>query len=351
MKHIIFCGGGSGGHVVPGQTLMRAIRASHPEASVYAIGSENGIEAKVFRGEKVPFKGIATGKLRRYFSLENFTDLFRITLGVFQSYFFLLKFKRKESIIFSTGGFVSVPVVVAAWLQGKKIFIHEQTSRVGLANKICSIFADKVMITFEGSVEHFPKEKTHLIGYPLRKEILTPPDLTKVGDLDLTKNQKPVLFLTGGGNGSLLLNNLLLEIKENLEKDFFIIHQCGKKFLDELKVLESDSYKVFDFIGEEMVSLLAHADVVISRSGAGTVVELMSLGKPSIFIPLKIAQKNEQYWNAIEAQEKVGSIVLKEDEATGETLIQAIKEIQKKSPVNPVLKNPTEDIVREMFNA
>lgn len=351
MKDIIFCGGGSGGHVVPGQTLMRAIKEAHPEASLYAIGSENGIEAKVFRGEGVQFKSILTGKLRRYFSWENFTDLFRILFGVFQSYLFLWKFSRKDSLIFSTGGFVSVPVVVAGWFQRKKVFIHEQTSRVGLANKICSLFADKVMITFEASMEYFPKEKTFLLGYPLRREILSPPALSKVGDVDLTKVDKPILFLTGGGNGSLLLNNLLIKIKDDLERDFFIIHQCGKKFLEELRSKETESYKVFDYIGDEMVSLLAHSQVVISRSGAGTVVELMSLGKPSIFIPLKIAQKNEQYWNAIEAQNKVGSIVIKEDEVSPDSLLKAIYEIQKVNPSKSVLNNPTDDIVREIFNA
>lgn len=349
MKSVIFCGGGSGGHVVPALTLMRAIKERDSEINLYAVGSDKGIESKVFRGEGVPFTNISTGKLRRYFSWENFTDLFRIFWGTLQSFFFLLKFRKKDSLVFSTGGFVSVPVVVAAWLQGKEIFIHEQTSRVGLANKICSYFADKVLITFEDSKDYFPKTKTDHLGYPLRKEILSPPLLSKVGDIDLSSIKKPILFLTGGGNGSLLLNNLLLEIKDDLEKEFFIVHQCGKAFLEGLKNKETDNYKVFDFIGDEMVSLLAYADVVISRSGAGTVVELISLGKPSIFIPLKIAQKNEQYWNAIEAQEKVGSIVLKEDEATGETLKVAIASIKKAQRHEVVKSNPTDKIVESVF--
>lgn len=349
MKSVIFCGGGSGGHVVPALTLMRAIKDKAPEVNLYAVGSDKGIESKVFRGEGIPFKNISTGKLRRYLSFENFTDLFKILWGTWQSFLFLLKFRKKDSLVFSTGGFVSVPVVVAAWLQGKKIFIHEQTSRVGLANKICSYFADKVLITFEASKDYFPKTKTEHLGYPLRREILSPPSLLRVGTLDLSSNMKPILFLTGGGNGSLLLNNLLLDIKDDLESEFFIIHQCGKAFLSDLKAKETDSYKVFDFIGDEMVSLLAHADVVISRSGAGTVVELISLGKPSIFIPLKIAQKNEQYWNAVEAQEKIGSIVIKEDEATGESLKVAIKAIQKSQKQEAVKRNPTDQIVESVF--
>lgn len=349
LKNIIFCGGGSGGHVIPAVTIIRAIKEKDPECTIFALGSEYGIEAELFLAEKVNFKNISTGKLRRYLSFQNIIDIFKVMLGIFQSFIFLFKFKGKDSLVFSTGGFVSVPVVVAAFFQGKRIYIHEQTSRVGLANKICSIFADKILITFESSKDLFPKDKTKLLGYPLRKEILSTPPLLKVGDINLEKVKKPILFITGGGNGSLLLNEALLNIKDKLEEDFFIIHQSGKKFVEKLRSLESESYKVFDFIGEEMVSLLAYSDVVISRAGAGTVVELMALGRPSIFIPLKIAQKNEQFWNAKEAEKRLGSIVIEEDQLSSDILIKSIREIQNCSKGPSLSTNPTEAIIEEIL--
>lgn len=350
MKRIVFCGGGSGGHVLPAITLARKLRKLRNDLEIIAIGSPKGIEAEVFAKEGIAFKGIATGKLRRYFSLENFLDLFKISWGILQSFLYLLKFSKKDTLVFGTGGFVSVPVIAAAWIQGKSIIIHEQTSRVGLANKICSMFADKVLITFESSKSYFPANKTSLIGYPLREEILNPPGLNGVSYLK-DREEKPIIFITGGGNGSQLLNNLVIDLKEKTKDKFYIIHQCGKLYIEELKTLEGPSYKVFDFIGEEMIALMNNADVVISRSGAGTTIELMALGKPSIFVPLKIAQKNEQYHNAMEAHQKLGSIVLEEDHITLDSLMTAIETIQKIERGKKETKNPTEAIVTEMLKA
>lgn len=331
---------------MPAITLLKALRLKHPELDIFAIGSYKGIEAELFTKEGLTYKPISTGKLRRYFSWQNFSDLFRLMRGFFQAYFYLLKFSRKNSVIFGTGGFVIVPVVLAAWCQGKRIVLHEQTSRVGLANKIASLFASKILITFEASKNFFPDSKTIHSGYPLRKEILDPVPLKSFTSFPQSESDRPILFLTGGGNGSFLLNEVLEECRSELEKNFFIIHQCGAKFYEDLKGRENTNYKVFPFVNEEMVSLLNEAEVVISRSGAGTVVELVSLGKPSIFIPLKIAQKNEQYFNAREAEEKLGSIIIEEKDLTKDSLLEAVINIQllpKKPRVN---HNPTEEIVR-----
>lgn len=333
---------------MPALTVVRALRESQPDIKISAIGSYKGIEAKLFQKEGLPYKAISTGKLRRYLSWENFTDLFRLARGLWQAYWFLLRFSRKDTVIFGTGGFVIVPVVLAAWLQGKKIVLHEQTSRVGLANKIASLFAKKVLITFASSKGFFPQEKTIHSGYPLRKEILAPPSLSQYKDFPTSSDGKPLLFVTGGGNGSFLLNKVIDECREDLEKKFFIIHQCGAQFIEQFKSKESESYKVFDFINEEMVSLLNEADIVISRAGAGTVVELISLGKPSIFIPLKIAQKNEQFHNAKEAESRIGSIVIEEDGLTKESLIEAISTIEKVPRKGKVTENPTAQICKEL---
>ena len=346
IKKFIFCGGGSGGHVMPALTLYKYIKKIHNDATFISIGSYKGIERELFTKEGLNYYSISTGKLRRYFSWDNFLDLLRVLKGTFEAFFLLLKWSKKDSVVIATGGFVTVPVVFAAWLQRKRIIVHEQTTRVGLANRICSYFASDIIVTFEESLKFFPSAKVKHLGYPLREEILEEElRARKIKDITIANIDRPILFLTGGGNGSQLLNDSLAQIMPEIEKDFFIVHQCGKTFEEELIKRETDHYKVFGFVGSEIIDLMKMAKVIISRAGAGTVVELTALGKPSIFIPLKIAQKNEQYHNAMSAQAKLGSIVIEEDELTGERLLNAIKEVQSLDKKSGVKSNPTQDIV------
>lgn len=144
-KKLIFTGGGSGGHVIPALTLIKKLS----DHDIYYIGSEDGIERKLSQENSIQYKAISTGKLRRYISVQNILDFFKVFIGVIQSFFYLFQFKRNETVVIATGGFVIVPVVVAAFLQRKKIVIHEQTSRVGLANKIASYMANDVLVTFK----------------------------------------------------------------------------------------------------------------------------------------------------------------------------------------------------------
>ncbi len=310
-KHIVFCGGGSGGHVMPALTLIEALQKQGYEIDY--IGG-NGIESEIVPSRNIPYHQIQTGKLRRYLSVQNMIDLFKVGVGIFQAFFFMLT-RPGNTLVFSTGGFVSVPVVIAAWLTGKKIYIHEQTSRVGLANKIASKFADKVFISFDESKNYFPTGKTMLSGYPLRDECY---DATvgkiEVDGVDVGKSTRPVMFITGGGNGAKILNEKVRDGLEELEKKYLIIHQVGKQFEEEYSKLKSENYHPVAFVSGGMIDLFKKAEVVISRAGAGTVSELLSLNKKSIFIPLKIAQKNEQFHNAMEAHGKIGSLVIEEDE-------------------------------------
>jgi UDP-N-acetylglucosamine--N-acetylmuramyl-(pentapeptide) pyrophosphoryl-undecaprenol N-acetylglucosamine transferase len=341
-KNIIFTGGGSGGHVIPALTLCK--QCMKHDVNIFYIGSHEGVEKKIIKKEGITYKAISTGKLRRYFSFKNFVDIFRIIWGTFQSYCYLMKFKKKETVIVGTGGFVIVPVVFSAWLQGKKIIIHEQTSRIGLANKISSYFATKVLVTFGSSVQFFPEEKVIESGYPLREEIFLDNTNIKVKGLDFNNIDKPILFITGGGNGSFLLNNVIKELRTTLLNKYFIIHQVGKTYYEEYLKEETKDYKVFDFITKDIISYFKRSDVIISRAGAGTVVELMAIGKPSILVPLEIAQKNEQYHNAMEANDKVGSIVIEEKYLTNEKLLYSIEEIQKVSLSEVTCANPAEKI-------
>ncbi len=313
IKHVVFSGGGSGGHVMPALTLIdkllkRGIAVSY-------IGSRRGIERKLVAEFHLPYYPIATGKLRRYFSLQNLVDPFKIIWGVFQALALLMPLKRKNTLVFSTGGFVSVPVVLAARVLGFKVFIHEQTARVGLANKIASKLAHKVFISFESSRKFFPAHKVIYSGYPLRDECFDSAlKHSMVNGVDLNQLKKPLLFITGGGNGSALLNDAVKKQIVALKQRYFIIHQVGSQFVQEYSKFNDENYLAVDFIGAGMIDLYKKSELIVSRAGAGTVCELMALGKPSIFVPLKIAQHNEQWHNAKEAQAKIGSLVISEDD-------------------------------------
>ncbi len=325
---IIFTGGGSGGHVMPTVTLLNDIKEK------YRIGyiGGTGIEKELIGSLGLPFHTISTGKLRRYISIENLIDIFKVIKGIFDSIFVLLRKSNKKTLIFSTGGFVTVPVVLAAWLLGRRIYIHEQTTQVGLANKIASKFASKVFVSFEDSLKYFPKEKTFVSGYPLRSSLFDPSKSPITYDgMTIDEKTKPLLFITGGGNGSKLVNDLIKDNLSALQEKYYIVHQVGKAFIDEYKSFKSEKYHPVAFIGTEMTDLYKWSDIIISRAGAGTVCELIALNKKSIFIPLKIAQKNEQFHNAKEAESKIGSLVITEDELEKMNILEVLKDFESDS--------------------
>ncbi|MBT3234669.1 MAG: UDP-N-acetylglucosamine--N-acetylmuramyl-(pentapeptide) pyrophosphoryl-undecaprenol N-acetylglucosamine transferase [Bdellovibrionales bacterium] len=311
---VIFTGGGSGGHVMPALTIIRELLADHDVECRY-IGGRYGIERQLVSEIEIPYYPIFTGKLRRYFSWENLLDLFKVVLGIIQSVLILSSFSRRNTLIFSTGGFVSLPVVIGGWLTRKEIYIHEQTACAGLANRIAAKFASRVYISFERSKENFPQEKVHFSGYPVRRECFESiPSSLELNGVTLTLTGPPILFITGGGNGSALLNQFVERELALLTEKYIVVHQVGKKFIEQFTPLRSSHYLPVEFIRSEMIELFKMAAVTISRAGAGTVCELMAIGKRSIFIPLKMAQKNEQYFNALEAKELLGSMVVTEDE-------------------------------------
>lgn len=326
MKRIIFTGGGSGGHVVPAITIIKELQ-NEDNLKIQYIGSYSGIERKLITELNIKYKPILTGKLRRYFSFQNFIDIFKVALAIVQAFFYLLP-RRSNAILLSTGGFVSVPPVIAAWILRIPIYIHEQTSRIGLANKIASKFASKVFISFKDSADYFPKEKTIYSGYPVRMECFTE-EITKgeIKGRKLTSITKPILFVTGGGNGSYLLNSFIEDSLPRLKQKFLVIHQVGKKNLHKYSKFEDENYIAVAFV-DHMIDMFKLSQIVISRAGAGTVSELIALKKPSIFIPLKIAQKNEQYHNAMEAKRLLQSIVIEEDNLYDVDLLSQIETLE-----------------------
>lgn len=351
-KTLIFTGGGSGGHVMPALTILKKVNADKI-FDVHYIGGISSIERELVRDYELTYHPIHTGKLRRYISVENFKDTLKVFLGLIDSFKVLWKFKRRETLVFSTGGFVSVPVVIAAKLQGKKVFIHEQTSRVGLANKICSIFSNKVFISFEDSFKYFDEKKTYFSGYPLREECYSESINPVVINGKLINDSKlPILFITGGGNGAQLINKLIIKNLDLLASRYLIVHQVGKNFINEYKNIKHDNYIPLAFIGPEMIDLFKLATVTVSRSGAGTVSELLAVGKKSIYIPLRIAQKNEQFFNALDAHKKIGSIIIEEKELTDESFLVALHEIGMNNPMKKILKqNGLDYLSREIFHS
>lgn len=326
-KTVIFTGGGSGGHAIPLINIINHSLNNKYSLDMHFIGSINGIERKLV--EKLPLKyyAISTGKLRRYISKENIIDIFKLLKGILQAFFIVIKIDRRATI-FSTGGFVAVPVVIAGWLLRRKIIIHEQTTRIGLANKISSLFANSILIGFEDAKYFFPNKKTFYTGNPISSECDTQTPLyTKLENYDLAKikNNTPILFFTGGGNGAQIINDFVKRNIEELSKKFFVIHQYGNG--DYFQNRKIDNYCPIQFIRNEMISILKIADIVVSRAGAVTVSELLALKKRSIFIPLKIAQKNEQLHNAEVAVRQLQSIIVKEDDliANDMALIDVIK--------------------------
>ncbi len=317
-KTIIFTGGGSGGHVISALTLMEKLKERF---HIIYIGSVHGIERKLVEKQGFDYHPIPTGKLRRYFSFQNIFDQVHILRGLLKSFFLLLKFNR-QTIVFSTGGYVSLPVVVAAWPLRRPIYLHEQTSRAGLANKVASLFATKIFVSFHKSQDFFPPKKTIFSGYPLKDECYENTlSLKEIAGIKLTSQKKPIVFITGGGNGSALLNEKVKNELSELKKDYIIFHQVGNAFIDQYKKLETPTYRVFAFLNNGIIDLFKRAEVVLSRAGAGSVCELMAVGKKSIFVPLKTAQKNEQFHNAGQAKELLGSLIIEEDDFKNRRLI------------------------------
>lgn len=321
---MIFTGGGSGGHVVPAITLINEIKKSYNDVEISYIGSKFGIEKELIANVNIPYKEIVTGKLRRYLSFENLKDIFKVCFGIIQATLYLLKF-NKNTIVFSTGGFVSVPVVIAAFLTKKKIYVHEQTSRIGLANKIASKLATKFFISFEETKKYISSDICIYSGYPVRDECLTShTNEVILNDICVSESDRPVLFFTGGGNGSKLINDFVQANLNKLQQEFLIVHQVGSMQFDEFKNKASANYIPVKFLKNEMIDLFKISFCTISRAGAGTVSELIALGKKSIFIPMKIAQKNEQYHNAMEANRLLGSIVVEENNFSHDKMLELI---------------------------
>ena len=322
MKKIVLTGGGTAGHVTPNIALLPRLKELDYE--IFYIGSYDGIEKKLIADFDIPYFGISTGKFRRYFDPKNFSDPFRVIKGYSEA---RKKLKEiKPDVVFSKGGFVSVPVVRAAASLGIPCIIHESDMTPGLANKLCIPVASKVCCNFPETMKLLPESKAVLTGSPIREELAKG---NKVAALDMcgfTAN-KPVVMVIGGSLGANAINQTVRQALPKLLEDFQVVHLCGKEKVDNL-LLNEKGYKQFEYLKAELKDVFAMADVVISRAGANAICELLALKKPNILIPLPAsASRGDQILNAKSFEEQGFSMVLDEDDLTENLLVEKVHEL------------------------
>jgi len=319
---IILTGGGTAGHITPNIALVPELTKAGFE--VHYIGTKAGMERQLTAPLGIAYHGIHAGKLRRYLDFKNLTDLFQIIRGFSEA--LALIGKVKPQVVFSKGGFVSSPVVWAAWIYRIPAVIHESDITPGLANRLSIPFATKICYTFPETKSYLPPSKGILTGLPVRKNLLQ-------GDAALGrricgfKDDKPVLMVIGGSQGSETLNKAIRSILDQISAKFNLCHLCGKNGFDPA-LNQLSGYKQFDYVDADLPHLMALSDLVVSRAGATTLFELLALKKPHLLIPLsKQASRGDQILNARSFEKQGFSMVLPEEDLNPESLLSSINSL------------------------
>ena len=322
MKHIVLTGGGTAGHVTPNIALIPGLKELGYEISY--IGSYNGIEKSLIEAEGIPYYGISTGKLRRYIDPKNLSDPFRVVKGIFEAR--KLMKKIRPDIVFSKGGFVAVPVVLAAKHCKVPVIIHESDMTPGLANKICIPYASKVCCNFPETLSSLPEGKAVVTGTQIRKE-LREGNAERGYSFTGLSQDKPVILVMGGSLGSVNVNNHVREALPELLKQYQVVHLCGKGNLDH-SLDHTDGYRQYEYIKEELPDLFAMADLIISRAGANAICEISTLAIPNLLIPLSAnASRGDQILNARSFEKQGYSEVIEEENLTKDTLLSAVQKL------------------------
>lgn len=322
-RRILFTGGGTAGHVIVNLALIPVFQEEGWEIDY--IGSKQGIERQLIENlEGVTYYPISTGKLRRYMSIENFKDPFKVLKGTYQSW--KIMGKIKPNVIFSKGGFVSVPVVVASTLRRIPSVIHESDYTPGLANKLSIPFTNKVLATFSETMNYLPEKKGEYVGAVIREELFK--GNPKEGmNLCGFNNNKPVLLIMGGSAGAEKINELVRKNLNILLEEFQIIHICGHGKVD--TTIKRSGYMQFEYVNEELKDLFAMTDFVVSRAGSNAIFEFLALKIPMLLIPLtRAASRGDQIINAKSFQEKRYARVLEEENLTDQTLKDELMQLK-----------------------
>ena len=324
-KTIVFTGGGSAGHVIPNIAIIESLNDAY---TIAYMGSKTGIEKSLITARGIPYYPISTGKWRRYWSWQNFLDPFKVLWGIVKSYCILQRLK--PSVVFSKGGFVALPVVVAAWLRGILVIAHESDVTPGLANRLSFYFVTRMCLSFEETKKYFSNsQKCEVTGTPIRPSLYH-------GKAESAKRfcgfarQKSTLLIMGGGSGSCVINRVLRLLLPTLLLEFNVIHLCGQGQI--LPELMQEGYYQAAYAGDALPHFFALADIVISRAGANTLAELLALHKPHILIPLVRGSRGDQVHNAEYFLKKGLSRILPEKDLAADTLRQAIDDLLKNLP-------------------
>ncbi|MEU2947882.1 UDP-N-acetylglucosamine--N-acetylmuramyl-(pentapeptide) pyrophosphoryl-undecaprenol N-acetylglucosamine transferase [Nocardiopsis alba] len=341
---LIVTGGGTGGHTYPALTAVNALRerleTTGNSLEVLWVGAAGSLEKRVATANGIAFEAVATGKIRRsknplkLASPANVKDMTNVPRGVAQARRLVSDFA--PDVVLATGGYVAVPVGLAARMCRRPLVVHEQTVRLGLANKVLARAGARIAVSAESSVELLPEASQAdavVTGNPVRPEVLTgrPEEAAKGLGFGGHDPALPTVYVTGGAQGSAQINNNVRDILPWLLERANVVHQCGAANVSalgesarNLPPALAGRYHLTDFVGPELPDVLALADVVISRSGAGTIAELTALGKAAVFIPLASSAGNEQAHNARHLQESGAAVALL-GEVTPQTLQAAVE--------------------------
>lgn len=331
---IVLTAGGTGGHLFPLVAVARKLKEKlGSQGEFLYVGSGLEMERRAMEAENIPVKKVLSGKMRRYFSFLNFLDVFKIPIGFFQAIFILLKFM--PDAVFAKGGYVSIPIVLAAWCFRIPILIHESDSTPGTANQILSKFSERIAISYPSAYNYFPATKTVMTGNPLREDIAFG-DAQAARDYFHLTSSKPIILILGGSQGSQVINKAIVEILPKLMKIAQIIHQTGENNYEEIVRLAaqqgfkagSEGYCPVKFLEGDLVkNCFAAANLVISRAGANSIAEIAANGKPSILIPLAGAANDHQRMNAYAIAEIGGALILEESNLTENMMMEKIEKL------------------------
>ncbi len=331
VRPIVITGGGTGGHTSPGLAVAAVLRER--DIPCAWIGSRDGVEARLVPGRGIPYFAITTGKLRRYWSWRNVRDLaFGVPAGLGQA---IVRLRRlRPHAVFATGGFVALPVVLAAAFRGVPVVVHEQTAIPGLANRIAARFARRIALSFPGSGADFPAGKTILTGNPLRPELRAGSRADAIARFGLDPTL-PLIYVTGGAQGAQRINRAVGEALVPLLQHTQVIHQCGdhpttgdRAWLDARRAALPPAlawrYTVLPYVGAELAAIYATASLLVGRAGAGTVNECCQLGIPALYVPLPGTRGDEQTANARLVERAGGCVILPQASLTAESLRERV---------------------------
>lgn len=331
---ILFTGGGTAGHIFPIIALVREIKKINPEGNLqfFYIGPKDQFALALLAQEGIEIRTIMAGKFRRYLSFQNIIDIFKVPVGIIQAFFNI--YVISPDLIFSKGGYGSLPACIAGWLLLTPIFLHESDVSPGLANKIASKMSLEIFTAYPiEKIQYFPAKKMIAVGNPLRREILEGSDKEAKKLFKLT-GEKPVIFVLGGSQGAQKINDTILSILNDILESFEIIHQTGSVNFSEVEkeaeaIVEKklkNYYHPLPFLNDKELSYAYHAaDLVLSRAGAGSIFEIAAVGKPSILVPLSNSAQGHQVNNAYVYSEKGAALVMEEVNFTPHFFLEKLK--------------------------